>query len=305
MIPLPDASTDPIQLADWLEVVALLSADGNSSAGDLRSALNRGSILDPVGDEFGGVDEALEELGMQVFRELELRSVAASAGYPFLVRGGLIRTRSTWKDYSSYTFCLCLSHFRWKRPARSPYFPDRLFEALSADAAGTWVGGKAVRFGSPRVRSELPGGFAKALDALCRLHIREGAGSKDAAKRIHWNKDYGLDVVAWRDWPDNREGKLLLLGACAAGQNWPGKTGDLDIGDLYSLWMLEPPSSPAVRAFFVPHRIHGDRWHQTSQEGGVVFDRCRIASLAPKLPSSDHGDGSAWVDMILGSQERS
>ena len=37
---LPSDVTDPIVLADWLEILALTAADGNASHGDLQRALN-------------------------------------------------------------------------------------------------------------------------------------------------------------------------------------------------------------------------------------------------------------------------
>ena len=292
MLPLPDPPVDHIKLADWLEIVALLSQDLNSSRGDLERVLERGSILESEGDE------AIDSKILDVFAELELRAIAAGPGYPFIVEVPVLQARVEWKEFSSYAFCLCLSYEPWERASGSEYYPARLFEALSTEAARQWVGGQAVRFGSPRVPDDLPRSFAKALDALCQKHMREGGGFKPHA--VDWSKDYGLDIVAWRDWADELTGKLLLFGTCASGKNWDEKTDDLILRNFFDLRMSEPPESPVVRAFFVPHRIHGIRWRQSTVEAGVIFDRCRIASLAPKLPSVDvHGDGDAWIDMRL------
>lgn len=297
MLPLPDSPTDHLKLADWLEAFALLSDDLNGSSGDLERVLGRASVLESEGAD------ALERKVGDVFLELETRAIAAGPGYPFLVEGSVLQALPDWKDRSSYVFCLCLSYFPWQRPPRSPHFPPRLFEALCAEAARQWVGGEGVRFGSPRVPTDLPKSFAKALDAVCQKLIREGGGFKKQPHRVHGLKDCGLDVVAWRDWPDRLSGKLLLLGACASGKDWQDKTHDLILDDFYSLRMTEPPESPVVRAFFVPHRVPQSRWKETTVEAGVIFDRCRIASLAPKLPSvGAHGDGCAWTEMILAAQ---
>ena len=294
MLPLPDSSTDHLQLADWLELVALLSDDLNGSSGDLESALGRASVLDSEGAD------ALERKVGDVFSELELRAIAAGPGYPYSVTGPVLQARSNWTDCSSYVFCLCLSYFGCKRPSASPHFPPRLFEALCAEAARHWVGGQALRFGSPRLPTDLPGSFAKALDVLCQKLMREGGGFRKRPDTPHWTKDYGLDVVAWRDWPDGLSGKLVLFGACASGQDWQDKTHDLILRNFYDLQMIEAPESPVIRAFFVPHRVPPTRWRDTTVEGGIVFDRCRIASLAPKLPpTSAHGDGIAWTQMVL------
>lgn len=300
MLPLPDSPTDDLQLADWLELVALLSDDLNGSTGDLHSALSRGSVLDAEGTE------ALERKILDVFSELELRAIAAGPGYPFLVEGPVLQALPNWRDCSSYVFCLCLSYFRWKRPPGSPYFPPRLFETLCTEAARHWVGGDAIRFGSPRVRSDIPASFQKALDVVCQELIREGGGFRKQPYRLHWSGDYGLDLVAWRDWPDRLSGKLILFGACASGQDWQDKIHDLILVDFYNLGMIEHPQSPVVRAFFVPHRVPLTRWWQTTYRAGIIFDRCRIAASAPTLPSTDvHGDGHAWIEMVLATQEAS
>ncbi len=297
MVPLPDSPTDDLQLADWLEVVALLSEDLNASRGDLESVLNRASVLDPEDAE------AVDRKVLDVFSELELRATAAGSGYPFSVEGPVLQATSNWKNCSSYVFCLFVSYFRWKRPTGSPYYPARLFEALSAEAARQWLGGQAVRFGSPRAPEELPKSFAKALDCVCKELIREGGGFKKRPHAVHWSKDYGLDVVAWRDWPDALSGKLILFGACASGEDWQDKTRDLVLGDFFALQMNESPESRVIPAFFVPRRVPQTRWRQTSIEAGIIFDRCRIAAMAPQLPTvGSHGDGYAWIEMILAAQ---
>jgi hypothetical protein len=295
MLPLPDSPTDHLQLADWLEVGALLSEDLNGSRGDLESALGRASVLDPGGAE------AVDGKVLDVFSELESRAAAAGSGYPFSVEGPVLQATSNWKNCSSYIFCLLLSYFRWKRSSGSPYYPARLFEALCAQAARQWVGGQAVRFGSPRASEELPKGFAKALDRVCNELIQEGGGK--GSHGLHWSKDCGLDVVAWRDWPDALSGKLILFGACASGHDWQDKTNDLILTSFFALQMNEPPESPVIRAFFVPHRIPRWRWRQTTVEAGIIFDRCRIAALVPQLPTTTcHGDGYCWIEMILADQ---
>jgi hypothetical protein len=299
MLPLPDSSTDHLALADWLELVALLSDDLNGSTGDLESALGRGSLLDPEGAG------ALDRKVLDVFSELELRATAAGPGYPFSVTGPVLQALPNWRDRSSYVFCLCLSYpaFRWKRPRGSPYFPPRLFEALCVEAARHWVGGCAIRFGSPRVPQDLPASLHKALDVLCQELIREGGGFRKQPYRVHWSGDSGLDLVAWRDWPDGLSGKIILFGACASGQDWEDKTDDLNLEDFFKLRMVDYPESPVMPAFFVPHRVPQSRWRETTVEAGIIFDRCRIASLAPKLPPTPaHGDGVAWTQMVLAAQ---
>jgi hypothetical protein len=285
-------STDEIRLADWLELLALSSADLNSSAGDLASVLTASSILDPDGSD------AVESKVVDVFTELEARAIASGTGYPFEVVGDTLQARDDWADHSAYVFCLCLSYLRWRRPRRSPYFPERIFEFLCTEAARMCLNGSSVRFGSPRVSSHIAASFAKAIDELSYRHLREGAGFKNDEPAL-WQKDYGLDVVAWRDWPDRQPGKLVLFGNCASGWDWEDKLHELNPDKFRNRWM-NGPDSPIIKALFVPHRVRPDRWRGTVADAGVLFERCRIANLTTALPvENNFGDGLAWIAMVI------
>ena len=104
----------------------------------------------------------------------------------------------------------------------------KLFEELSATAAGRYLGDirTAVVFGAPR--RDLPAGFRDAVAHLANL-LREGKASADRENLSH-SKDDGLDVVAWKEFPDRRASKLILFGQCAVGRHWKKKTHDLQPG---------------------------------------------------------------------------
>ena len=113
-------------------------------------------------------------------------------------------------------------------------------------------------------------------------------------------KDYGVDVVAWRDHADGRPGKLLLLGGCATGIDWESKLDELRPDTFFEQWMIETPPSRALKAFFVPFRLGSDRWDIHSRRAGILFDRCRIASVCAQLPVEQrHGDVRSWLAASL------
>ena len=110
MLALPDWPTAALLLADWLELQAILSPDGNSSRGDLESALR------PLSAFAGDNDDAVEQKIKEVFIEVESRSRAAGRAYPFTLnyrRNGVIELKAQWTAFPAYTFCLCLSYFGW------------------------------------------------------------------------------------------------------------------------------------------------------------------------------------------------
>ena len=155
----------------------------------------------------------------------------------------------------------------------------KLFEELSAAAAGRYLGDSrtAVVFGSPR--QDLPAGFRDAVTHLVDL-LREGKACGDR-EGLNQSNDDGLDVVAWRDFPDRWPSKLILFGQCAAGRRWKKKTHELrpiswckrNIGGAIA---LDP-----IPAFFVPRALS----KKDAEDAGVdqlLLDRCRISSLCSR-----------------------
>jgi hypothetical protein len=278
---LPVPATDELLLADWLEMYALKSPDGNASFLDLERVLRRAAIFTGKGDD------AIEAKLLGVSTELKSRSIAAGRAYPFELAKRSIRRLRTIERYLPYLFCLSLSWAGSKPALNRRPFPRRLFEDLACCAASNYIGGNVVRFASPRRATELPVAFGQALDTLC-LRIGEGGGYKP--KRKHSKKDDAVDVVAWRHFPDLSSGKLLLFGNCASGGDWSEKLKDLQPLQFCIDWMADVPHSVrnGIRALFIPGRLDPNDWHEASSGGGMVFDRCRIALYgdgAGRMPS--------------------
>jgi len=284
MLPLPDDPNDPLRLADWLELYAILSPDDNASRGDLDGALRREAHygLDD--------DEAIERKGLEVFFELEQRVNAAGEAYPFAFRYGVVQLKSSWQDFPAYMFCLCLSYF-----GSQELQPRKLFERVSCLAAEGYLQGNAIGFGFPR--RGLPASFGDAITALCEL-IGEGEGYND--EPLLNRKDDKLDLVAWKDFADKRPSKVLIFGQCASGWRWQDKLGELvDPRGFWDKWMQSPPISPTpIRSFFVPHRIERLRWRYFAITAGLFFDRCRIAYWAHKR-KMDYVPYIEWVHKSL------
>jgi hypothetical protein len=139
MLSLPKKNpTDTIQLADWLEIYALISGDKNSSRGDLESALRTASLFEPGGDE------AIQQKLLEVFHEIEDRTKSANQAYPFRMEGGVLTVKERWEEYPAYVFCLCLSYFGVKQSKSTKAFPRRWFEHISRDALLHYLGGEGL-----------------------------------------------------------------------------------------------------------------------------------------------------------------
>ena len=270
MLPIPTPTTDVLNLADWLELKALLAADKNASHSDLRRALNQSGALDE--DNEDPLPTSDETLASDTFAELRDRAIACGIGYPFSVDDHVIQAVDHVEPYWSYIFCLLLSLRGANRQEPGPA-PTNMFEEVAEAAAGRYVDGQSLKFGFPR--TVLPAGFGKALDDVC-LKIGEGIGAKSRPSSRK-AKDARLDIIAWRPFPDGRSAQLIIFGQCAAGGNWRSKLTDLQPRTFTDLYWKEPPVVEPVKAFFTPFRVKLDQWEETGRYAGLVFDRCRIA----------------------------
>lgn len=306
----PPASGDPTTQADWLELKALSAADGNSSFQDLVAELRRDGSTDAVQESNDALvdtrGETSERLADAVFSELEERVRAAGRGYPFAVGEQAIQLDSDALGAgSTYIFLLLLSWFGVAAGKGTRVHPERDFEDISMAAAEGYFGRNehdgSFLFAFPR-RTKAPG-FPAAVDELAR-RLGEGGGAKPVTVATQ-QKDAHLDIVAWHGFADGRPGQLIAFGQCAAGANWTTKLSELpDTRSWYQAWMLRPPSVPAVRMFFVPHRLTRDEWETRAILGGVVFERCRIAYHTPQLPNGVRQRSLKWSHSVLASRVR-
>ncbi len=318
MLALPAQNQDTIRLADWLELSALVAADGSMSSGELERALHRTGTFEGVDSDDMLAEEGeqlpdqsdedpIEREVLAVFSELDARAQAAGTAYPFTVEPRLLTKRPDSAAFTPYTFCLFLSYFgdetekaRTKthddddgnepKSKQAKIFPRRLFEHLATIAAANYVGGRAVRFGWPR--RKMPGEFGAAIDELLLHHLREG---KQFNGEPHFeSKDRHVDIVAWKDFQDRNSSKIVVMGQCATNReerDWDIKKSELQPGKFWDNWIAGPAVSELHRAFFVPHRIHPARWDMHARDAGLLFDRCRVA-----LYASGSSEGCSTAD---------
>lgn len=282
-------------LADWIEILALISPDDNASKGDLESALRTASVLEARGDV------ATEEKCLEVFNELEQRAQSADSSYPFTVNGGTLTVKEDHNRFLSYVFCLLLSYFRWKsqRHREAGINPWLLFEDLCSIAAKNYLDGKVITFGTSRGQSNRAAkAFRTIVDQLSH-ELGEGGGFRNQS--VKGVKDDKVDLVAWRDFKDGLPSKLVMFGQCAAGTDWLSKDRELAPQAFWDQWMTVGKVSELLRSFYTPHRIRKDLWSRRARRTGLLFDRCRIAYWAFKDNNAVISDEryKRWCDFVL------
>lgn len=306
----PPAASDYTAQADWLELKALSAADGNSSFQDFVAEVRRDGSTDALQDSMDALvdtrGETSERLGDAVFSELEERARAAGDGYPFSVGNQAIQLDSeALKAGSTYVFLLLLSKFGVEAGKGARVRPERDFEDISLAAAESYFGRNthdgSYLFAFPRRTPA--SGFPAAVDDLAQ-RLGEGGGAKPVTPAAQ-QKDAHLDVVVWHGFADRRPGQIIAFGQCATGEKWTTKLSELpDTGRWGQAWMLQPPSVPAVRMFFVPHRPTREEWDTRATIGGVLFERCRIAYHSPELPANARARCIRWAEAVLASKVR-
>ncbi len=312
----PRIDDQPEEIADWAECWSLANRDGNTSFSELWSVMKVGGSADaytePGAFEYTEVNDS--ELAQGEIETANLYEAAAEAGfleisdrlyacgntnYPFNVTSEGISIRED-AENSVYAFLLLLSRYGPNAGLRRNE-GAKLFEDVCAHAVSSFLGGTehfadAIVFGFPRRVSH--NGFAAALDGLCQ-RIAEGEGSRSRPTTKD-QKDAKLDIVGWKSFRDNRKGRLIIFGQCGTGDNWREKRTELiPTNDWCTYWMKDRPAVWPIRAFFVPHRL-GDRdWFETCVHGGLLFDRCRIASYSADLPEGTIGEITKWSRHVM------
>lgn len=290
---------DSGSLADAYERGALLAADGNFSFQDAVALVKQTALYDEQlttkGIAAQNGNQLAQDLATSALLVLQHRSKLLGSAYPFDIQPTLLTCNGS--PYSfTYPFLMALSHTIDDRAGSGP---TRLFERICTKAAASYIGGSAVHFGWPRKPSQT---FMEALKSV--LATVGEAQLRPEAPRGIYAKDGGLDIVAWRDFPDLRPSKLVALGQCAAGQNWTEKTKDL-IYDIWARhWLAVRFHSDPIRMLFIPRLITDDHdWTYYCDEGGLVFDRYRIASHLEKVPLDLLPKVQKWTRLTLKAQK--
>ena len=220
----PEATAPPEHHADFLELCTLRSGAGSTSIQEFIRDLRIGNATEVVADsedrdedyESDDEDEAIAQTAFDELDERRRNFGLHAKSYPFELSETSISLKEN-GDESLYTFLALLS---WCGKDAGPKGTDgeRIFEEICAKAAESYLGHhddgrvRSVVFGFPR--RILPAGFSAALDELCK-QLGEGGSHRKGRSKLPNQKDGKLDVVAWVEFQDRRQGKLITFGQCA------------------------------------------------------------------------------------------
>jgi hypothetical protein len=273
---------DVAKLADWLELETLYSGEDSLSFEVLRAYITTDGTLaeerpKEEAEETGTDDESegldigirIELLVTEAIGEIDRREAMLGEAYPFKRSGRVLSIRKDYAKCTPYIFCLLVADREYYSPSDTG--ATRLFEHLVVEAITEYMGGRAIRFGSPR--DTMASGISDAINELSEL-----IGDEEICQYPinDTDKDLGLDVVGWHDFPDERISKLEVFVQCATGENWESKRGECNLHEWQSILCC---SNERIRGLAIPYVIADEREWRRSCWDLLFLDRLRISSV--------------------------
>lgn len=240
--------SDMSRTADWCEFV-VVSRRRDLSKAQLSTVLGEYLSSDPDDDYIDNI-----------WRTLSRRQQLYGDVPPFIVVNDRVEPFASLDDHPAYFACLIFAlEGNATTQAGSSAAAGALFEHICCTALRRYLSGNAQRFATLRPAS------VKSMAAT----IGETFGMEFPPHR----NDRGLDVFAWKPWPDNRLGQIVILMQCAAGFNWREKTADLNLAAWrrYIQFSVDP-----LRAFSLPAVVEDSELSELLMDAGIVLDRPRI-----------------------------
>lgn len=288
----PSSCAKNHELADFAELLAIQK--GSLSFEELLSILNRG-------EDYGNAnrllkEEKLEERMVDTYGELELRKKLCGDGYPFdiMLRGNKLQKHKTLSSQQLvYVFLLLATRLNMAtRCIQNDINATHLFEKLSAIAAKNYLGGNAISevFGYPNN----PYRFDLKLNELCDK-IGEGGGYYNHTGSQIAVLDGGLDFVTWKNFSDNRQGKLIIFGQSKTGTEYSVDLSSFDPEEFVKLWIRTSFAVSPIRMCCIAEALLSTEWHNFSIKFSLLLDRCRLVSLLKKLDKAIFNEVKSWT----------
>ncbi len=270
--------------ADYLELKAVLSADGRSFRQDIVDSLEIAAE-----SEFPDVDDEMknrEEIADGAVARMASRKRVLEATYPFDFDdgGGTIFFIAERPDVgqAAYLVSLLLSNLR----AMSPLLGDsaahpsdqearelrRYFQYIATAGIAAEIGGQAWSFGSPRPDRS---GFIKKLCEIWDV-LKDGSVEADPSAPAK-PKDDRVDVFAWRGSKDGLPGFLLVAAQVATGKDWKDKSIKSHVDRAFPRrWFKRPPATEMIPYHVIPFARPDKKFHDDVLLLGNVLHRLRV-----------------------------
>ena len=288
-----DTPPDLDLAADFLELSALFSKEGQSFSEDIVNALELTAET-----EYIDVDTEVrnrEEVAAGAVARMSSRKRVLETSYPFDIDkdGGVIFFSGELTDLgqTAYLVSLILSNLKSVSPllVNDDVHPTeeevrrlrQSFQYLATAAIAGEIGGPAWSFGFPR--PDRTGFFTKLSEIWASL--RDGkVGADPSAPRDP--KDGQVDIFAWREQKDGLPGFLLVAAQVATGSNWKSKSIKSYVGDVFvNRWFNPVPYTVMVVYHVIPFARPDEMFRDDVLVLGNILHRLRVPSRVSEAAS--------------------
>jgi len=271
-------SRDVAAQADWVELSLIVT-------GNLR--LGKSQLRERIEESAPDLNEAEIEIAVgEIFTEVRRRQRAGGGLYPFVRDRTAISRRGLDDNLESLYAYLALNSAEpgFRKPVTG-FTSGRVFEELVEVALKRWTGGEAIVFARAGPSDET--GIRAAIKRLgSRLSVETHPSRARRARN-----DHGLDVAAWRAFPDHRAGYPVLLCQCTVGWGLTRKAREVEKSEWGKL--LDIREGAFAAALAIPHVLIPDypHWRELRYATDLIVDRLRLLVLLD-------GTSQPWLPLV-------
>ncbi len=278
------SGADHDRAADFLELKAVLSRDGQSFSSDIVDAQELAGDDDNA--DVNIEIEMREEVASAAMVRIASRKRVLGEAYPFEYddSGAIISFTGHELNLgrTAYLVSLLLSNLR----AVSPLLGDpdlhpsvaeedafrQHFQFFATAAIAAEVQGPAWSFGFPRPDGS---GFLPKL-SLIWGRLKDGVVEAQPGAP-NQPKDDGVDVFAWREHVDGLPGFLLVAAQVATGRNWRNKSIKSQVAGVFPRrWFRPAPVTAMVPYHVIPFALPDEKFRDDVLVLGNVLHRLRV-----------------------------
>ncbi|SEQ49256.1 hypothetical protein SAMN05216548_10534 [Faunimonas pinastri] len=286
MLKAPAVNATVFEKVDWLELNAFFDIYHQSKLDELIGALD--IQADEIEDDIGERDLQVEDLRLEIEQEIGAREKALGNTYPFCLSASGevlgLKDRNDRRGGRFYLFCLVLSHVTRSRILETAPHPSAVraarnhhFQCVATLALAGQVQGPAVWLGWPRPTDE---SILEVVRRTCQLAGTGSGRDVPGPGAGEYDKDSGIDVLAWNPFLDGPPPAFFAFGQTASGHDWPQKSARIDSELLMRNYFLDKPNCNTVYYTIVPYRLSEDEMRRNHFKHGAILDRTRTPLLA-------------------------
>lgn len=296
----PDGEPTTSELADFIEIKAILSDNGSYSITEVKTSL--GIACDESLNDDDSLVDAEEAKIEAALSEIDERRVSATDKYPFQSSQLSITVDNQCDDIikTVYTFLLLVTRVNMNTmKIQNGIDATKIFEQLSSAIIENYWGKSAKAFviGTGADTSDFETKINNAIKEVGEPGVKfrwpDGSLKKE--------KDAKVDVIAYIPFADNRKGRFVALGQCKTGTSWQSSISQL-IPHSFNENYLSPPFTFTPVVLFLVSEAFYNNWetHQRNSNG-LLLDRCRLMQYLPDdLNDQLLSDIKNWNNEVIG-----